>query len=194
MPYYQNTTPTANRYHEYCAVHDWFSSYDWRLFATLTIPPNKFKGREAAKTLLQHWTRRVCTTYGIQIGYIYVMKQREDFVHFHLLLLTHSSKNAGGCKLLSYGPSLWPYNAKIEPIIDYNAAVTYCAKHILKDYNDEVEYDFYNQKLLNKRPATALPEETIEPPKNKKIYHRMITNYLVSSGRLPRRRRSGRTT
>jgi hypothetical protein len=126
----------------------WFHQYPWEWFATLTLPDHPRFSEDRVNRWRLKWTRDLCVTEKIQVGYMYALVYKDDHPHLHLLMI---GGNKTGRGLSDVDKSLWEmkwrWNAKIE-LPESNLAVSnYLDKNKSAPDGD---YGFYNLAFLNK--------------------------------------------
>jgi len=133
-------------------------AFDWQWFVTLTFPGGEFIRPHSANRTLLWWTRRICVTERIQVGYCYCIVASRDFTHVHALML--GLGRVGGVRKTladvskTYWRDRWPYIAKIENPRSIPCVSGYVAGNEY-DPGSECELDFYTIKLLKKHRLTT---------------------------------------
>jgi hypothetical protein len=127
---------------------DWFNQYPWEWFVTLTFPDYPRFSEDKVDKLRLDWTRALCVTERIQVGYMYALVYKDGHPHLHLLMI---GGNKTGRGLSDVDKSLWKkkwrWNAKIE-LPESNLAVSnYLDKNKSAPDGD---YDFSKLKFLDK--------------------------------------------
>ena len=141
---------------EYRSYASFLQCWDWEWMATLTFPqPDKeYFGRDRVKDRLLFWTRRLCVTERIQVGYFYVLSSICKHPHLHVLMIGLGNVNGEKKTLLDVSRSRWehewPFFAKIEQPDSIADVARYVAVHKLWFKSDWATIDFYNTDLLNK--------------------------------------------
>lgn len=133
------------------ANHDFLRGWDWEWIAHLTFPDST-SHHQINKSIL-NWFRQMQKRERIQVASAYFICWIKGHPHIHALMLGHANRNNSNItNLLDVDASRWgkrwPYRARVEPIIDYTAAVKYVALHTFKFKCDEQEAEVYNIKLL----------------------------------------------
>ena len=109
---------------------------------------------ERANRMRLEWTRKLCVTEKMQIGYYYVFGAATTFGHFHLLMLAWHERGLVTKTLYDVVPKVWisewGYSAKISEPYSIEKLSAYMAKHIRRKNYDEIDVGFYNSKLLKK--------------------------------------------
>lgn len=135
-------------------------AFAWQWFVHFTFPVDGFFGLKRAKRSLLWWTRKLCVTERIQVGYCYCIAASGDFTHIHALMLGLGRSTGVGKTLAdvskSYWRDRWPHFAKIEVPRSIPSVSGYVADHEY-DPEYECELDFYNIKLLKKHRLTPTP-------------------------------------
>lgn len=133
---------------------DFFSSWDWEWKCDLTFNGNEIHPEDRARKYLLDWTRWLCTTEHLQVGYFYALVYKDKLPHLHLLMLGRG-KAAGGEKTLMDVPPnpwarAWPFFARIEYPRSNEGVSHYLGIQQRPSKSDRFDFDTYNKKLLLK--------------------------------------------
>ena len=140
------------------------TEWKWQWFCTFTF--QEHFGPDRVKKYLLSWTRQLCVSESIQVGYCYILTYHSQMPHLHLLMLGQG-KNNGLKKTLadvSRGKwaNKWPCYSEIQIPHSISAVSKYAARHQLE--SKDFTYDFYNLKLLKKLHARdLLPKQSCLP-------------------------------
>lgn len=86
------TGPLADRQLKNVAT-EFLDTWDWQWFATLTFPEHIRFSEEAIHKHRIQWTRKLCTSERIQLGYAFVLSYKSGLPHLHMLMIGRGKKN-----------------------------------------------------------------------------------------------------
>ena len=140
----------SQQVNEFESLSLFLTEWQWEWFCTFTF--NEYFGPDRVTKYLLYWTRKLCVSESIQVGYCYILTYHSKIPHLHLLMIG-KGKNNGVRKTLadvsrSYWTSKWPFYSEIQIPHSISAVSKYVAKHQFE--SKDFTYDFYNIRLLKK--------------------------------------------
>ena len=140
---------------QYRAYSRFLKNWDWEWLATLTFRARYHRCRSnLIKAELFKWTRELCVSEHLQVGYYYVLCFDGGHPHLHLVMVGRG-RVADKVKRLEdvnrrKWERRWPFFAKIEIPRSNSAAAKYIARHVFWTKCERAYIDSFNIKLLTK--------------------------------------------
>ena len=140
------------RVRDYRGYSRLLKQWDWQWLVTLTFPEHTRLGPNAVKRSLLDWTRNLCISERIRVGYYYVLCYYWRLPHLHLLMIGRGKSGGMEKTLLDVNrrkwQGRWPHIAKVEIPKSNSRAAKYVAAHAYRFKCDRVTFDCYDINLL----------------------------------------------